>query len=50
MRTVRAVSMMNIVDVYKRVMRSVEIHRTDAIPHDDWAIYKLLTDLEIEDG
>ena len=42
--------MMNIVDVYKRVLRSIEVHQPDAVPHGDWEIYKMLTDLELEDA
>jgi len=42
--------MMNIVDAYKRVLRAIEIHQPGSVSQDDWAIYKLLTDLELEDA
>ena len=48
-RTLRSVSMMNMVDAYKRVLRAIEVHNPDAVSHEDWLVYKMLIDAELED-
>lgn len=47
-RVMIAIQMMNIHDIYERVMRAVMSHNTDSISEDDMKIWQLVTDVGTE--